>query len=75
MGYAIAILPGLLIAGVVGICDQLLAETKKTGRHPATPGDAGPAQIFARFGAADWDERRTAYRDSVAGSGKRAAAE
>ena len=72
MGYAIAILPGLLISGVVGICDQLLAETKKTGKHPPTPGDAGPAQIFARFGSAEWDERRTAFRPDA---GKRAAAE
>ena len=72
MGYAIAILPGLLISGVVGICDQLLAETKKTGKHPPTPGDAGPAQIFARFGSAEWDERRTAFRPEA---GKRAAAE
>ena len=72
MGYAIAILPGLLISGVVGICDQLLAETKKIGKHPPTPGDAGPAQIFARFGSAEWDERRTAYRPE---GGKRAAAE
>jgi hypothetical protein len=72
MGYALAILPGLLISAVVGISDQLLAEVKKTGKHPATPGDAGPAQVFARFGSAEWDERRTAFRPEA---GKRDAAE
>ncbi len=71
MGYALAIMPGLLISAVVGISDQLLAEVKKTGKHPPTPGDAGPAQVFARFGAAEWDDRRTAFRPA----GKRAAAE
>jgi len=72
MGYAIAILPGLLMAGVIGICDQLLAETKKARRHPAPPGDAGPAQIFARFGAAEWDARRSTFRPE-AGAAKDAA--
>jgi hypothetical protein len=71
MGYALAIMPGLLISAVVGISDQLLAEVKKTGKHPPTPGDAGPAQVFARFGSAEWDERRTAFRPT----GKRDAAE
>ena len=66
MGYAIAILPGLLMSGVIGICDQLLAETKRIGKHPPTPGDAGPAQIFARFGAAEWDARRSAFRPEIA---------
>lgn len=72
MGYALAIMPGLLISAVVGISDQLLAEVKKTGKHPPTPGDAGPAQVFARFGAAEWDDRRTAFRPEA---GKRVAAE
>ena len=74
MGYAIAILPGLLMSGVIGICDQLLAETKKINRHPPTPGDAGPAQIFARFGAVEWDARRSAFRPEP-GTAKRDAAE
>ncbi len=64
MGYAIAILPALLMAGVVGICDQLLAETRRTGTHAIPPGDAGPAEIFARFGAAEWDRRRTSFREA-----------
>ena len=74
MGYAMAILPGLLMSGVIGVCDQLLAETKKTAKHPPTPGDAGPAQIFARFGAAEWDARRSAFRPEP-GTAKRDAAE
>jgi 2-methylisocitrate lyase-like PEP mutase family enzyme len=72
MGYALAILPGLLIAGVVGICDQLLEQTRREGRHPPPPGDASPRQLFARFGAEEWDSRRTAFRPAAT---TRAAAE
>lgn len=66
MGYAVAILPGVLLAGVVGICDQLLEAVHREGRHPTPPGDASPRQIFARFGADEWDLRRTAYRVDAA---------
>src|SRR5215831_20145353 len=34
MGYKLAIVPGLLIKSVVGICDRMLAELKATHRHP-----------------------------------------
>jgi 2-methylisocitrate lyase-like PEP mutase family enzyme len=64
MGYAIAILPGMLIGNIIGLCDKLLAETKETGfaaQLHAPKG--GPAGMFARFGAAEWDERRTAFRE------------
>ena len=62
MGYAIAILPGLLLGGIIAVCDQLLADVKRLGRYPAMAGDTSPARTFARFGAADWDARRTAFR-------------
>ena len=66
MGYRIAILPGMLLASIIGLCDKMLAEVKETGLL-AQPHSAsgGPAKTFARFGAADWDERRTAYRPEV----------
>ena len=63
MGYAVAIFPGLLFAGIIGACDQLLGELKQTGRHPRPPGSVPLRETFARFGAGDWDARRTAYRD------------
>src|SRR5438132_2898406 len=34
MGYKLAIVPGLLIQSVVGICDRMLADLRSTGRHP-----------------------------------------
>ncbi|MEZ5818069.1 MAG: isocitrate lyase/PEP mutase family protein [Hyphomicrobiaceae bacterium] len=64
MGYRISIMPGLLLASVIGLCDKILADVKATGELQktfATPG--GPAGTFSRFGAADWDARRTAFRE------------
>jgi 2-methylisocitrate lyase-like PEP mutase family enzyme len=65
MGYAIAILPGLLLGGIIAVCDQLLADVKRLGRQPPMQGSPTPGKTFARFGAAEWDERRTAFRDVV----------
>ncbi|WIM09857.1 isocitrate lyase/PEP mutase family protein [Enhydrobacter sp.] len=62
MGYAIAIVPGLLLGGIIQTCDRLLADLKN-GKFPPVTGS--PGKTFARFGAAEWDERRTAFRDRV----------
>ena len=63
-GYAIAIVPGAVLSGIFEICDQRLADLKQGKLPPASPG--GPGALFARFGAADWDARRTAFRDPIA---------
>src|SRR4051812_35295065 len=65
MGYAISILPGLLLGNIIAICDQTLAEVKRLGKFPPPLVESSPAKTFARFGAADWDARRTAFRDEV----------
>lgn len=62
MGFKLAIVPGLLFTAVMGVCDQLLAELKRTNLHPTPPGDMGPREAFARVGAAEWDPRRDKYR-------------
>jgi 2-methylisocitrate lyase-like PEP mutase family enzyme len=62
MGFAIAILPGLLMSGIIQTCDALLADLRN-GKLPPVTGS--PARTFARFGAAEWDARRTAFRDQV----------
>ena len=62
MGYAIAIVPGLLLGGIIQTCDRLLADLKQ-GKFPPVTGS--PGKTFARFGAAEWDERRTAFRDPI----------
>jgi 2-methylisocitrate lyase-like PEP mutase family enzyme len=75
MGYRLAIVPGMLMSSIIGLCDKLLAELKSTGLPPATFSGGGPAATFARVGAADWDARRTAFRGDAASQSKRDAAE
>jgi 2-methylisocitrate lyase-like PEP mutase family enzyme len=66
MGYAIAIVPGLLFIQVIGACEQALAAMKAEGRHPVPIADLSPAGAFARVGAAEWDPRREKYREAPA---------
>lgn len=65
LGYAIAILPGLLLGGIIRVCDELLQDVNRLGRYPEPVGPHSPARTFARFGAARWDARRTAYRGAI----------
>jgi 2-methylisocitrate lyase-like PEP mutase family enzyme len=65
MGYSISILPGLLLGNIIAICDKTLAEVKRLGKFPPPLVESSPAKTFARFGAADWDARRTAFRDEL----------
>jgi 2-methylisocitrate lyase-like PEP mutase family enzyme len=72
MGYKLAIVPGLLIKSVVGICDQMLAELKADHRHPVPVKEITVPQMFGRFGADEWDALRDRFRTTPAA---RAAAE
>ena len=55
------------IAGVrVGHADDAKLASGVTAvvfDQPAVAGSPSPGKTFARFGAAEWDERRTAFRD------------
>jgi len=62
MGYKLAIVPGLLLKNVVGICDRVLAELKVTHRHPPPVKEMTVPEMFRRFGADEWDARRTHFR-------------
>ena len=62
MGYKLAIVPGLLIKSVVGICDQMLAELKATHRHPPLVTEITVAAMFRRFGADEWVALRDRFR-------------
>jgi carboxyvinyl-carboxyphosphonate phosphorylmutase len=67
MGYKLAIVPGLLLQSVVGICDQALAALHETGRHPRPIAEITVRELFRRFGADEWNavrERFRATRDS-----------
>jgi 2-methylisocitrate lyase-like PEP mutase family enzyme len=65
MGYKLAIVPGLLIKTVVGICEQALAELKATNRHPPLPKEMTVREVFQLSGADEWDALRTAFRDAA----------
>jgi 2-methylisocitrate lyase-like PEP mutase family enzyme len=62
MGYKLAIVPGLLIKFVVGICEQKLAELKALHRHPEPPNEMTVHEVFRHVGADEWDARRTQSR-------------
>jgi 2-methylisocitrate lyase-like PEP mutase family enzyme len=62
MGYKLAIVPGLLIKSVVGICEQALAELKATHRHPPLVKEMTVREVFQISGADEWDALRTAFR-------------
>jgi 2-methylisocitrate lyase-like PEP mutase family enzyme len=72
MGYKLAIVPGLLIKSVVGICEQALAELKASRRHPTLVKEMTVREVFQISGADEWDALRTAFRAPPA---KRDAAE
>jgi 2-methylisocitrate lyase-like PEP mutase family enzyme len=65
MGYKLAILPGLLIKCLVGICEDKLAELKALHRHPQPPKEMTVREMFARVGADDWDARRTQFHPTA----------
>jgi 2-methylisocitrate lyase-like PEP mutase family enzyme len=66
MGYKLAIVPGLLIKSVVGICDQMLAELKASHRHPLPVKEITVPGMFRRFGADEWDALRDRFRSAPA---------
>jgi 2-methylisocitrate lyase-like PEP mutase family enzyme len=62
MGYRVAILPGLLLKNVVGICEKMLAELAATRRHPAPVRDMTVREMFELSAADEWDALRTRFR-------------
>lgn len=58
MGYRMAILPVLLLNAMVAHLSAVLEEVRTTGVHPRTPGDLTISDVFARFGAKEWDALR-----------------
>jgi len=72
MGYRLAIVPGLLIKNVIGICEQALDALKAAHRHPPLVKEMTVREIFQISGADEWDALRTRFREAAP---KRAAAE
>ncbi len=61
LGFKFAILPGVLLRNVVFTCENILADLKQTGEPPSAETGIGVRGIFARVGAADWDELRDRF--------------
>jgi 2-methylisocitrate lyase-like PEP mutase family enzyme len=62
MGYKLAIVPGLLLKSVVGVCEQALAELKAQGRHPPLLKEMTVREAFQISGADEWDTLRSRFR-------------
>jgi 2-methylisocitrate lyase-like PEP mutase family enzyme len=62
LGYTLAIVPGLLIKSVVGICDRMLLELKESHSHPPPIKEMTVPEMFRRFGADEWDALRERFR-------------
>jgi 2-methylisocitrate lyase-like PEP mutase family enzyme len=63
MGYKLAIVPGMLIKNVVGICERMLTELARTRRHPPPVREMAVREVFQLMGADDWDGLRTRFRE------------
>ena len=64
MGYAMVIAPALVPGIMVSSVARALDAFKRSGVHPALPGNLTPADIFAHFGSARWDALRTKFQES-----------
>jgi len=62
IGYKLAIVPGLLMKSIVGICDRMLAELKQSHHHPLPVKEITVPEMFRRFGADEWDALRDRFR-------------
>jgi 2-methylisocitrate lyase-like PEP mutase family enzyme len=62
MGYKLAIVPGLLLKSIVGICEQALSELKTMRRHPPLLKEMTVREAFQISGADEWDALRTRFR-------------
>jgi 2-methylisocitrate lyase-like PEP mutase family enzyme len=61
MGYKLAILPGMLMKAGMSVFDEVLAETRQTGRHAAIKNPLPPQEVFNRVGAREWDAISARY--------------
>jgi 2-methylisocitrate lyase-like PEP mutase family enzyme len=65
-GYKLAIVPGLLLGAVISGCQRALNDLRPSAEAGATGGS--PRDFFRLFGADEWDEYRTRFRDPAAAS-------
>jgi 2-methylisocitrate lyase-like PEP mutase family enzyme len=59
MGYAMVIVPALVLGTMVGAILEALAAFQDSEIHPPLPAELSPQEIFAIFGAERWDRLRS----------------
>jgi 2-methylisocitrate lyase-like PEP mutase family enzyme len=69
MGYKLTIVPAVLMMGIVDVCERQLAELKTARRHPAPVAEMSLRDMFRRFGADEWEARRTGFGAAPAARG------
>jgi 2-methylisocitrate lyase-like PEP mutase family enzyme len=62
MGYKITILPGLLLRSVIATCETMMRTVRESGLYPSPGKDMSPADVFAMFGAQEWDSFRDQFK-------------
>jgi len=62
MGYRIAIVPGLLLAHIIGSCDEILQELRETHIHPIPHNNLSIRDMFRRLGSDEWDTLRAQFK-------------
>jgi 2-methylisocitrate lyase-like PEP mutase family enzyme len=65
-GYRLAIVPGLLLGAVISGCQRVLNDLRPAPEAATTGGS--PRDFFRLFGADEWDEYRTRFRDPAKAS-------
>lgn len=68
LGFKLAILPAILIRSVIMGCEKILTDLHDNNRLPDPNEGIGVRDIFARVGAAEWDELRDKFADDGARS-------
>lgn len=68
LGYAITILPGMLLRAVMAAVDQTLHQFRETQTPAAAPAGATVAGAYKRFGSDEWDALRRTF-DAAAATG------
>ncbi|MEO0798784.1 MAG: isocitrate lyase/PEP mutase family protein [Pseudomonadota bacterium] len=66
MGFALAILPDVLLRSVMMTCEGILEPLKGNGTLPDQSKGMVVREMFERMGSADWDVIRTAYAEPKA---------
>ncbi|MEM9028461.1 MAG: isocitrate lyase/PEP mutase family protein [Pseudomonadota bacterium] len=66
IGFALAILPDVLLRSIMMTCEGILGPLKASGTLPDQASGIVVREMFERVGASDWDRLRTQFESSKA---------